>query len=616
MFTVKILRIHSNAFFMIYNCIYGPLSGQFEANMPLSFEQVETALETEEIIFFRPEGDKGVFLNNLSEVEESQSLIAYIKTEMGYLEVPIVYNPANKTISPAEDNVIGRGANGAVAKANLLKPDGTSEEVLFKWARIQEDERSIAEVQREADINHDLGMGRSKGIMLSDVTEYFKYAVQIIENRGESLTKELLNSLTHIQRVDLAISFLSEVQRLHSGYSSKSRTKYAHRDIGPNNFLVTVEGGKAVARLIDFGGASPLAENPRVERQGTLELLPVPGDRIIQYYDEEQSRILKNKIVSASLNVPARIADKIAALRTLSHPLHHASKHDTPFPSILSNQDLSILPDSIQKLIKDTEMGAMQDPLNSLRYVYSSLISYRLYPEVPNEFILELKSNPRLQSQLFTLYDMSLRIQSPERILEICEKVIDMVKSVHPAKGIYERLVKDQQVASLSRQLKENPRLSYRHKAAYLIIKECFPNCPDEALSWLEVTSEEQQAIIDLFQGTDDKSSDEYQQKLSELVNLAKSKYRIHQLLSLVQEIPSSEGETNTRLQMAVSSLKKTFERKSLTAEDLRAHIESIITRLEECPDDLKDVRTKLAELKQQNREEHLVTEHTNSFKR
>jgi serine/threonine protein kinase len=73
--------------------------------------------------------------------------------------------------------------------------------------------------------------------------------------RGEAITKYCdRHKLTVRQRLDLFVQVCQAVQHAHS-------KGVIHRDLKPSNILVTVEGDRAVPKVIDFGISKAIARN-------------------------------------------------------------------------------------------------------------------------------------------------------------------------------------------------------------------------------------------------------------------------------------------------------------------------------------------------------------------
>lgn len=164
-------------------------------------------------------------------------------------------------------NVLGAGAFGRVKKSRIMHDDAnkvTKTQVLPKEKAIKSklDNRDarISSAQQEARTSADVHGGSDKVAVIGDKAYMHMHPL------GEPLSK-VIPELDRESKIDVAIKFLSAVAALHRG-DTKSRTRYAHRDIKPPNVLYNRETG--AVNLVDFGFSTSNVVDKSEMNAGTL----------------------------------------------------------------------------------------------------------------------------------------------------------------------------------------------------------------------------------------------------------------------------------------------------------------------------------------------------------
>ncbi len=129
---------------------------------------------------------------------------------------------------------------------------------------------------------------------------------------GEPLTKKLPLA-SHHEKLDYAIKFLITVEAVHSGEASDSNTKFAHRDLKPDNILVDE---RDALHLIDHGLATSDCHEKTGEMGGTLYYAPL-DQTVINYYLNRATHNSPQTPIAASLN-PLQSDEENTTFATLS----------------------------------------------------------------------------------------------------------------------------------------------------------------------------------------------------------------------------------------------------------------------------------------------------------
>lgn len=144
-----------------------------------------------------------------------------------------------------EQAIVGEGTSGKVKYVQSL-----SSNILYvvKILRYIVAESKLDCLKSEIKVLDDLGLYRDGGSRNESST---KKQYIVMPNAGMSLDKyiELYPELNNTTRYDLAIKLCWSVHNLHRGNTSRTSTRYAHRDIKPQNIVIKDDS----VQLIDVG---------------------------------------------------------------------------------------------------------------------------------------------------------------------------------------------------------------------------------------------------------------------------------------------------------------------------------------------------------------------------
>ena len=239
------------------------------------------------------------------------------------------------------------------------------------FGRVKQDERSTMAIKRqiiqpntagrgviqEATYNYDLNLSENSNISTHQIGTVIKYYNTL--KLGTPLLNVLL-TCTDDQRIDYAIQLLTAVENLHTGKTSRTRKKYAHLDIKPDNILVDKDGKLF---LIDYG----------LSKCEDLEVLHKANCGTIEYMPHN-----KLLVRSAYINLTTDIIqtptyffdDQIAALRTIYHPCY-------PDKSIFTKSMWDALPDNIKNILNTSSISKCITENRTISHIISALQNYK-----------------------------------------------------------------------------------------------------------------------------------------------------------------------------------------------------------------------------------------------
>ncbi|OGV25581.1 MAG: hypothetical protein A3F18_08240 [Legionellales bacterium RIFCSPHIGHO2_12_FULL_37_14] len=299
-----------------------------------------------------------------------------------------------------------------IAKGRFGKVKFSAENEVVKIQHLSLDK--LEKAHNEAKVTLDLNLAEgplvvrhvseTKAKVYQRMTYLGKNILDVIdEERASQKPEDLFNT-----ELDRAIQLAILVTRLHHGFISKSRTKYAHRNICLKNIVVDVNNNLS---LVGFGSATDkLYDGDLADFMGNPLNAPVDCKYVL---DAKKGRIeyglleglldLQNKLSASKDEYKVNFAkqDKIAMQRCIYHPFCDAIPAAT---SILSKASFAKLPKVIQELLDTNEIfphiATKRRPEGAI-FIAAALILYKQKGDaITEDDIDNLRLNIRAQVDL------------------------------------------------------------------------------------------------------------------------------------------------------------------------------------------------------------------------
>lgn len=232
-------------------------------------------------------------------------------------------------------NVLGFGIMGRV-KLAISQSSVNSTNDFFVIKRVDlsnQDGHWLMILQNEARINYDLKLSSYDAVIDRRFPPGQSSKVYLVMQYLGMALSMCFSNINEAQRMQYAIDFLIKLRQLHQGKNSRSNTAYAHRDIKPQNIVISLDES---IEIIDNGFATPASLHyPHSALNGTPRYmpksfnLPLTAAGIAEDLLDLEANILKLNVLRAEFQQnPVQVTpnyyfdDKIAALRTIYHPLY------------------------------------------------------------------------------------------------------------------------------------------------------------------------------------------------------------------------------------------------------------------------------------------------------
>lgn len=267
---------------------------------------------------------------------------------------------------------LGKGAFGSVKEAVLLQQPLMP---LCIKTQLNMDESFI---NREYKSLCDLDMTTAP--MLKRRSERGFKSIFLIKQLGWPINSPKIRYAPE-NKLSVAVGLLLELERLHKGEASKTKVCYVHKDIKPENVLVD---GAGKVHFIDFGFATSKPDALNKMKIGTRIYLPInwSGGKI-------------------GFVVPDRVADLIAALRTIYHPENAYSNCNY---SLLTQSEYIRLPEALRDLLNTDNIQVFLSKAINAKTIASSIAFYQLKGLLLEENITFLKENASYRDKLLDYY--------------------------------------------------------------------------------------------------------------------------------------------------------------------------------------------------------------------
>ena len=341
-------------------------------------------------------------------------------------------NSIFKITSKRQMPIIGNGAYGRIKHS---EPDQTVVKICET-----EDPKVLAKFITESQIAIDLNLAnsdiliREKQIGHKKLTKTYQRMYYkginlhhiIREERTKALAQPARYSPRLLQDREIArsIDLCILVNQLHTGQLSKTGTCYTHRDIKPANITIDSSGKM---HLVDLGACVPTTAGYSY-LNGTSPYFPVDIEHTNTKFGYLRGAMLLESqhgetYASKDFEVANALQDKIATLRTISHPFDTKDDlTDNDTPSILSASTKANLPPCLADLLdtKRITPHLTEERIHETEKFFAAvLIQYKNndYHITPAE-INRLRHDERMQDLLIQRYLLSTPHQTEQQTLK------------------------------------------------------------------------------------------------------------------------------------------------------------------------------------------------------
>jgi len=314
---------------------------------------------------------------------------------------------------------MGAGSFGTVKKA-IPNASSNIDDVCLKSIKINH-KAEIAKINAEFNILQDLN--QTAGQMTVQTSQIGLKAILPLKNLGKPLNQSYATTIEG--KITQSINVLLAVDRLHTGEDSQTKTPYAHRDIKPENILIDDKNGNL--SLIDFGFAITDLKSHNAPLAGTLLYLP------ISYTPDLRYPTINNTALLSLSKISPVDSDKIAALRTIYHPLLKSKDPQTQFEvnlpppiCIFTQEDFNQFPPPLQKLLNTHQVGPFVGEKNkavSEKMIASVLAYYQLTNHITEQEIISIKQTPDLQTTILNAFEIKDLSQKETAITALKEHI-------------------------------------------------------------------------------------------------------------------------------------------------------------------------------------------------
>ncbi|MGQ3887535.1 protein kinase domain-containing protein [Legionella sp. CNM-1927-20] len=239
----------------------------------------------------------------------------------------------------------------------------------------------------EANISKDLGIEKARPIHRIDSSKKYYVMEYLGINLSDFLSQNYLNGL---QRLDLALQCVIQVDNLHKGRTAISKKKRIHRDIKESNFVI--KEGKIT--LVDFGIATKIKDSNEIFYGQWCGTRGYMAPEVYQRQTSVKSDIYSLGVVLEHINKGNK---NVAYLSTLMQNKNPQLRPDLDLVKIFLLVELN---NSDEALYNELNITAGQAKAVTVAMLCSK--SEKLYEE---SLINNIKNNPLLCKALTICYD-------------------------------------------------------------------------------------------------------------------------------------------------------------------------------------------------------------------